>query len=98
MMTSTIHPSQNFFAWNTSLLAQVDYSYSTEGNPPGPIFWVCWAAFVILMLAALWKVFSKAGHPRMARHHSDHEHTLFDQVAGRPGWWELGGKIPCNPR
>lgn len=51
-----------------SVLAQVEYSYSysSQGQAPGPLLWICWFAFVILMIVALWKVFTKAGQPGWA--------------------------------
>jgi hypothetical protein len=59
---------QNLLIHTLSLLAQVEYSYSysSQGQAPGPVFWICWLAFAILMIAALWKVFTKAGQPGWA--------------------------------
>lgn len=64
MTASIIHVSKNLFQLTSVFLAQVDYT--TEGKAPGPIFWICWSAFVVLMIAALWKIFSKAGQPGWA--------------------------------
>ncbi len=64
MTASIIHVSKNLFQLTSVFLAQVDYT--TEGKAPGPIFWVCWLAFVVLMIAALWKIFNKAGQPGWA--------------------------------
>ena len=89
MMTSMIHLSQNFFAWNTSLLAQVDYSYSSQGNAPGPVFWICEAVFIVLMVAAMWKIFAKAGQPGWAAIVPIYNWIVWCKIVGRPTWWVL---------
>ena len=80
-----------------SFLAQessFNYSYSSSGNPPGPVFWICWSAFVILMIAAMWKVFSKAGQPGWAALIPIVNVYFLCKVAGRPGWWLILMFIP----
>src|SRR5881394_33273 len=64
-MTSLI---QNLLTPNAALLAQTEYSYSAsaQGQAPGPLFWICWLAFAILIIAAWWKIFTKAGQPGWA--------------------------------
>ncbi len=74
--------------------ASFDYSYSSSGNPPGPVFWICWSAFVILMIAAMWKVFSKAGQPGWAALIPIVNVYFLCKVAGRPGWWLILMFIP----
>jgi hypothetical protein len=93
-MTSLLQLTQNWFLANASLLAQVDYSYTTEGRPPGPLFWICWLVFVVLMIAALWKVFSKAGHPGWAAIIPIVNIYFLCKVAGRTGWWVILTFIP----
>jgi uncharacterized membrane protein YhaH (DUF805 family) len=78
-----------------SLLAQESsFDYSTSGNPPGPIFWICEVAFIVLMIAAVWKVFSKAGQPGWAAIIPIFNFYVMCKVAGRPGWWLLLFLIP----
>ena len=64
-MTSLI---QNLLTPYAALLAQTEYSYSAsaQGQAPGPLFWICWLAFAILIIAAWWKIFTKAGQPGWA--------------------------------
>jgi hypothetical protein len=87
---------QNLFVNTLSLLAQVEYSYSysSQGKAPGPVFWICWFAFVILMIAALWKVFTKAGQPGWAAIIPIVNTYFLCKVAGRPGWWVILMLIP----
>ena len=87
---------QNLAINTLSLLAQVEYSYSysSQGKPPGPVFWICWFAFVILMVAALWKVFTKAGQPGWAAIVPILNTYFLCKIAGRPGWWVILMFIP----
>jgi hypothetical protein len=87
---------QNLLIQSLSLLAQVEYlySYSSQGKAPGPVFWICWSAFVILMIAALWKVFAKAGQPGWAAIIPIVNTYFLCKVAGRPGWWVILMFIP----
>jgi Family of unknown function (DUF5684) len=87
---------QNLAINTLSLLAQVQYSYSysSQGKPPGPVFWICWFAFVILMIAALWKVFTKAGQPGWAAIVPILNTYFLCKIAGRPGWWVILMFIP----
>jgi hypothetical protein len=61
---------------------------------PGPVFWICEIAFIILMVAAMWKVFSKAGHPGWAAIIPIVNMYFLCKVAGRPGWWVILLFIP----
>jgi uncharacterized membrane protein YhaH (DUF805 family) len=92
MTASIIHVSKNLFQLTSVFLAQVDYT--TEGKAPGPIFWICWLAFVVLMIAALWKIFSKAGQPGWAAIIPIVNTYFVCKVAGRPGWWVILMFIP----
>jgi hypothetical protein len=92
MTASIIHVSKNLFQLTSVFLAQVDYT--TEGKAPGPIFWICWSAFVVLMIAALWKIFSKAGQPGWAAIIPIVNTYFVCKVAGRPGWWVILMFIP----
>jgi hypothetical protein len=77
-----------------SFLAQVEYHTSTEGKPPGPIFWILWAAFMILIIASIWKLFTKAGQPGWAAIIPIVNTYFLCKVAGRPGWWVILMFIP----
>ena len=87
---------QNLLIHSLSLLAQVEYSYSysSQGKTPGLVFWICWFAFVILMIAALWKVFTKAGQPGWAAIVPILNTYFLCKIAGRPGWWVILMFIP----
>lgn len=78
-----------------SFLAQeTSFEYSTSGNAPGPVFWICELIFVVLIIASLWKVFSKAGQPGWPAIIPIYNVYIMCKVAGRPGWWLLLMLIP----
>ncbi len=87
---------QNLLVNTLSLLAQVEYSYSSssQGKAPGPVFWICWLAFTILMIAAWWKIFSKAGQPGWAAIIPIYNWIVWCKIVGRPWWWILLMLIP----
>jgi hypothetical protein len=93
-MSSLTQLAQNLFLHHRSLFAQVDYSSTTQGKPPGPIFWICWLVVVVLMIAALWKIFSKAGQSGWAAIIPVVNTYFLCKVAGRPGWWVILMFIP----
>jgi len=92
-MTSLI---QNLLTPNAALLAQTEYSYSAsaQGQAPGPLFWICWLAFAILIIAAWWKIFTKAGQPGWASIIPIYNLYIWCKIVGRPGWWIILMLIP----
>jgi hypothetical protein len=79
----------------SNFLAQADETtVTTQGNSPGPLFWICYFAVIILLIAAIWKVFSKAGQPGWAAIIPIYNVYIMCKVAGRPGWWVLLMLIP----
>jgi hypothetical protein len=96
-MTSIVQITRNslfgFFLINP-LLAQ-DASESTA--PPAafsPVFVIVWLLVVVLMVAAMWKVFTKAGQPGWAAIIPIVNIYFLCKVAGRPGWWVILTFIP----
>lgn len=78
-----------------TLLAQTSDFETTVPEAPGPIFWICYLGFIILLFAFMWwKVFSKAGHPGWASIIPIFNTYVLCKVAGRPGWWVLLMFIP----
>jgi hypothetical protein len=74
----------SFLAQETSF----ETSYSATGQV-SPIVWVIDAVIAILMIASMWKVFSKAGQPGWAAIIPIVNFYFLCKVAGRPGWWVL---------
>lgn len=63
-------------------------SYSTSGHV-SPVFWVLYGAFIILLIAAMWKIFTKAGQPGWASIIPIYNWIVWCKIVGRPAWWVL---------
>jgi hypothetical protein len=55
---------------------------------------VIWLLVVIFLLAALWKLFTKAGQPGWGCLIPIYNTYLMLKIAGKPGWWLLLFFIP----
>ena len=70
-MNSLIEVTQTVLFMPARLLGQVEYSASSQGQAPGPLFWIFYLAFTILILAAWWKDLYKGRSARLGMYHSD---------------------------
>jgi Family of unknown function (DUF5684) len=88
-MNSFIEVTQTVLLIPARLLGQVEYSYSasSQGEVPGPLFWIFWLAFTILMIAACWKIYTKAGQPGWAAIIPIYNLYIWCKIVGRPAWW-----------
>jgi len=95
-MNSFIEATQTVLLIPARLLGQVEYSSSAsgQGQAPGPVFWIFWLAFMILIIAACWKVFTKAGQPGWAAIIPLYNIYIWCKIVGRPGWWVILMIIP----
>ena len=93
-MTTLIQLTQNLLFHNASLLAQVEYSYSTQGKPPSPLSMIVGLLIALLLIVAMWKVFTKAGQPGWASIIPIYNLYIWCKIVGRPGWWILLMLIP----
>jgi hypothetical protein len=82
-MISLILTPLSFLAQETS------FETSTSGNAPGPVFWICYSAVIIFLIAAIWKVFTKAGQPGWASIIPIYNWIVLCKIVGRPAWWVL---------
>jgi hypothetical protein len=93
-MNSLIEVTQTVLFTPARLLGQVEYSASSQGQAPGPLFWIFYLAFTILILAAWWKIFTKAGQPGWACIIPIYNLYVWCKIVGRPWWWILLMLIP----
>ena len=93
-MTAIIQLPQNLFFHSVSLLAQVDYSYSSEGKAPSPVSTIVGLLIALLLIVAMWKVFTKAGQPGWASIIPIYNLYIWCKIVGRPWWWILLMLIP----
>jgi hypothetical protein len=87
---------QNLLIHPLSLLAQVDYSYSSssQGQAPSPISIIIGLLIALLLIVAMWKVFTKAGQPGWASIIPIYNLYVWCKIVGRPGWWIILLLIP----
>ena len=65
-----------------------------EGASGGMLMPLVFLAVIVFFIAAMWKVFSKAGHPGWAALVPIYNVVVMVQIAGRPVWWLLLFFIP----
>ena len=75
---------------NAALLAQ----YSSRDEGPGIVPMLVMVALVVVIIAGMWKVFTKAGEPGWACLVPIYNLIVMMRIAGRPGWWVLLFFIP----
>jgi hypothetical protein len=63
-------------------------------NEVSPVLMLFWLAFVVLVIAAMWKVFEKAGQPGWAAIIPIYNLYIMTKIAGKPGWWVLMFLLP----
>src|SRR5438270_11710305 len=83
---------QNLLIHPLSLLSQVEYS--SEGKPASPVAMVIGLLIALLLIVAMWKVFTKAGQPGWASIIPIYNLYILCKIVGRPGWWIILMLIP----
>ena len=91
-MNSLIEVTQTVLFTPARLLAQVEYS--TQGEPPSPVSMIFGLLIALLLIVAMWKVFTKAGQPGWASIIPIYNLYIWCKIVGRPWWWILLMLIP----
>ena len=91
-MNSLIEVTQNVLLIPTRLLAQVEYS--TQGEPPSPMAMIFGLLVALVLIVAMWKIFTKAGQPGWASIIPIYNIYIWCKIVGRPWWWILLMLIP----
>jgi len=60
----------------------------------GCVFMLLWLAVVVVVIAGLWKTFTKAGKPGWAAIIPIYNAIVLLEIAGRPLWWFVLLLIP----
>lgn len=55
---------------------------------------ICWLIFMIIIIAAMWKVYAKAGKPGWAAIIPFYNIWVLLEIIGRPGWWLILFFVP----
>jgi Family of unknown function (DUF5684) len=93
-MNSLIEFTQTVLFTPARFLAQVDYSYSAQGTAPSPVETIIALLIALLVIVAMWKVFTKAGQPGWASIIPIYNIYIWCKIVGRPGWWLILMLIP----
>jgi Family of unknown function (DUF5684) len=91
-MNSLIEITQTVLFTPARLLVQVEYS--TEGTAPSPISMIFGLLIALLLIVAMWKVFTKAGQSGWASIIPIYNLYIWCKIVGRPWWWILLMLIP----
>ena len=75
-------------------LAQVSDYQTPAAQAPSPISTIISLVIAVLIIVAMWKVFTKAGQPGWACLIPIYNLYVLCKIAGRPGWWLLLILIP----
>jgi ABC-type sulfate transport system permease subunit len=60
----------------------------------GMVFTLIWLAVAVLMIASMWKIFTKAGEPGWAAIIPIYNAIVLLKIAGKPVWWIILLIIP----
>ena len=93
-MNSLIEVTQTVLFTPARLLGQVEYSYSAQGTTPSPVWTIISLLIALLVIVAMWKVFTKAGQPGWASIIPIYNIYIWCKIVGRPGWWVILMLIP----
>jgi hypothetical protein len=82
-----------------STLALLFFQNSSAEIPAGAmagmgIFAVVYVAIIVVLVAALWKIFTKAGKPGWAAIVPIYNILVLCEIAGKPAWWVVLFLIP----
>jgi hypothetical protein len=77
------------------LMLQTDpQAAANAAGPIAMVFTVIWLAVAVVMIAAMWKVFEKAGEPGWAAIVPIYNLYILLKIAGKPAWWIVLMLIP----
>ena len=91
-MNLLIAVTHTAFLTPARLLAQIEYS--TQGTAPSPFSTIIALLIALLVIVAMWKVFTKAGQPGWASIIPIYNVYIWCKIVGRPGWWVILMLIP----
>jgi len=88
----------HLYAFLHGFMLQEDPAASAGGSAAGAgigiVAGIVYLAIIVLMIAAMWKVFEKAGEPGWAAIIPIYNLIVLLKIAGKPAWWFLLFLIP----
>jgi hypothetical protein len=79
---------------NLALLLQDDTAGAIAGLLAGGMFMLVFFGILIVVIASMWKVFTKAGKPGWAAIIPIYNTITLLEIVGRPAWWFILMIIP----
>jgi hypothetical protein len=73
---------------------QADYGGGGGGGAAGIVVMLVELAVAVLMIAGMWKIFTKAGEPGWAAIVPIYNGIVLLKIAGKPAWWIILFLIP----
>ncbi len=73
------------------------YDYGSSGGfeAIGAGMWIVILLIIVVMIASMWKIFTKAGQPGWAAIVPIYNLFILLRITGRPEWWIILWLIPC---
>jgi hypothetical protein len=72
----------------------MEYTYTHQSHGIGVVPMIFMVAFAVLIIASMWKVFTKAGKPGWAAIIPIYNILVMLEIAGKPAWWIVLFLIP----
>jgi hypothetical protein len=69
------------------VLMMLQEESSSGGGIFATVFMICWLGFIVLMVAAMWVVFTKANEPGWACLVPIYNLIVLCRICGKPWWW-----------
>lgn len=80
-------------------MLQIPFQLLAQNNGGGEgasaVVMIVYLAFIVLIIASLWKIFTKAGKPGWAAIIPIYNVIVLLEIVGRPIWWIVLMLIPC---
>lgn len=80
--------------WTTIPAFVSTLAQNSAGSIGGGIFLIIWLAFIVLTIAGMWKVYTKADQPGWACIVPIYNMYVLTKIIGRPWWWLLLMLVP----
>jgi hypothetical protein len=77
-----------------TVVAQTTLTTSGDAASVSPVAILVEVVLVVVLIAAMWKVFAKAGRPGWAAIIPIYNTITLLQITGKSGWWFLGLCVP----
>lgn len=91
-MNLFIEVTQTVLFTPARVLGQVEYS--TQGTAPSPFATIIGLLVAVVLIAAMWKIFTKAGQPGWASIIPIYNIYIWCKIVGRSAWWIILLLIP----